>query len=194
MVIKQLPSSRKTITFDTKRRYVQIFQQISKDRCLAKLKSSIDESESYWCLMSPTGQIFEIDEKLKKLLEARNDWKQLKVQKIQRDQSKVVKSEENVHESFKSDQKEESSARKQDESPIKETMIVLTTIDSFKQLKKERTFFTVSKSREDLKLKEKVGEGIKMNLEQKMQEKLVLPQVDIGVAVMDEDCRFVKDS
>ena len=141
--------------------------------------------------MSPTGQIFEIDEKLKKLLEARNDWKQLKVQKIQRDQSKVVKSEENVHESFKSDQKEESSARKQDESPIKETMIVLTTIDSFKQLKKDRTFFTVSKSREDLKLKEKVGEGIKMNLEQKMQEKLVLPEVEIGVAVMDEDCRFV---
>lgn len=111
--------------------------------------------------MSPTGQIFEIEPKLKDLLYARNDWKQFKVQKILRDASKNANdAEEGVDQTFKTDQKEESTAVTKQKKLVKETILVLTTIDAFKQLKKEKTVLNLPKKLNqsgENKLTNKVG-------------------------------------
>ena len=43
MVLKNLPSSRKLITFDTKRKYVQLFQMLNDELILAKLQPDQEE-------------------------------------------------------------------------------------------------------------------------------------------------------
>ena len=80
MIFKNIPSSRKVVTFDTKRRYVEIFQMISEDQILVKMRPSADSnSATYWSLMNTEGELLEIPPELEEILNERSDWCQLKV-------------------------------------------------------------------------------------------------------------------
>ena len=77
MLLKNLPSSRKLVTFDTKRKYVQAFQMISDNLILAQVvpdqvaiidrKSRLrftgtnsylsGQKHPYWVLMNTRGEV-----------------------------------------------------------------------------------------------------------------------------------------
>ena len=74
-LVKNEGSSRKRITFAHRQRDVLLFELLSSDLFLAKLKGKTDElsEDSYWTLMDAFGIIQEIPPEMKQILE-RSNW------------------------------------------------------------------------------------------------------------------------
>ena len=63
LLLKNLPGSRRKCTFDIRKSHVLLFEMISEDMFLAKLKSEESDSKKrhYWTLMDVDGKIHKIN-------------------------------------------------------------------------------------------------------------------------------------